>query len=838
MKKLLTMIGAAARTLTSIFAALFACVALADATWTGADGSTYTALEYLQGNGNGYVVTDITPLCTDTVKMRFTTPSSLPLLQALFCARVNNKSRLFAGFMDGGNSKKLRIDRNTKQVRSSEFVFAEDSEYSMEVDFNNQTVKINGASITISPESGDYTVGSTLALFAIWNGSTATTDYKGQHTLYYFELYDSSGTLKYCFLPAKNASDKAGLYDTVHGVFYPQDGNDFGTAARGVTGSGKKWTGRGSDNKMSTAANWEGSSLPAVGDDLDFTLAPPLATIDADISGNYGKLWLDNGDVPNFIGSINVSDCNYREKVAGNSSVIFPAGDYTVYSGTTLSVSGTTLENPVVFESGSTLDVASYTPGVIPLSAPSVTLPADGTVALTLNGGTFARGVYAICEASGLTAADGVKFSVSAGELAVNWSILNGRLVLSVGVIGDNYWTGLGGDRKISTAANWANNAGAPATGGAVDFSGIATDMTIDADVERTFGAVTMGTGVITFTNSFAASSFSDYSKLAVGADSTVTIDNSLTFSGNANTRLCYTVEESGELRVTGSLSIATSEDFHFAAKATFDAAAGAIVVEGGITINTSNYTVLNAGKLVLGANGVSIPTGRLCILSNASFYSLGAETILSGRYDIYNDCLLTFCTTQYGIELPATITFAGSLLQRGNYYGSAMVAGCGMAVFPSSATATRNVSVDDGATLAVSTGAVFSVTTSDTTSTVNSGGTIEVSESGVFTVSSKFTLADGACLGFNFTDKAVAPSLAVASGKTVTIGSTVNVKISASDDIRPKGGTYTLTGGMDFTGKTVNIVDRPDWVQSVEIDASGNLVAMVKHNGLIIFCR
>lgn len=125
-----------------------------------------------------------------------------------------------------------------------------------------------------------------------------------------------------------------------------------------------------------------------------------------------------------------------------------------------------------------------------------------------------------------------------------------------------------------------------------------------------------------------------------------------------------------------------------------------------------------------------------------------------------------------------------------------------------------------------------------DKTSTVYSGGTIEVSESGAFTVSSKFTLADGACLGFNFTDRAVAPSLAVASGKTVTIGSTVNVKISASDGIKPKCGNYTLTSGMNFTGKTVNIVDRPDWVQSVEVDASGNLVAMVKHNGLIISFR
>ena len=512
---------------------------------------------------------------------------------------------------------------------------------------------------------------------------------------------------------------------------------------------------------------------------------------------------------------------------------------FAVKSGAALEVAsaGTVgIGGKLTFEAGSTLNIADYSAGAAALSvAKTLTLPSSGTVNLTFNGGAFTPGVYVICQNSGVTAAMGDKFSFSTGGETFSWRVLNNRLILTVGTIPANRWTGAFGDGSMANGENWAGGV-APVADGVADFSGVTAATTVNADLGVKLSTVTMGSGVTTFTNSLTATAFSDYSKLAVGADSTVTIDNSLTFSGNANTRLCYTVEESGELRVTGSLSIATSKDFHFAAKANFDAAAGAIVVEGGITINTSNYTVLNAGKLVLGANGMSILLGRLCIWSNASFYSLGAETILrSGRYEIYNDHLLTFCTTQYGIELPATITFEGSLLQRGNHYGSAMVAGCGMAVFPSSATANRNVSVDDGATLAVSTGAVFSVTTSDTTSTVNSGGTIEVSESGVFTVSSKFTLADGACLGFNFTDKAVAPSLAVASGKTVTIGSTVNVKISASDDIRPKGGTYTLTGGMDFTGKTVNIVDRPDWVQSVEIDASGNLVAMVKHNGLII---
>ena len=519
------------------------------------------------------------------------------------------------------------------------------------------------------------------------------------------------------------------------------------------------------------------------------------------------------------------------------------AGDQTfaVKSGAALEVAsaGTVgIGGNLTFEAGSTLNIADYSAGAAALSvARTLTLPSSGTVNLTLNGGAFTPGVYVICQNSGVTAAMGDKFSFSTGGETSSWRVLNNRLILDVGTITDNRWTGAYGDGSMTNGQNWASGT-APAASGLFDFSGITAATIVNADIgEKVTGTITMGTGPVFFTGSLIVPTgvISDYSKLAVGEDSSVTIDGSLSFSGNSNIRLCYTVEESGELRVTGSLRIATSKDFYFADKANFDAAAGAIVVEGGITIDTGNYTILNAGKLVLGANGVSILKGRLCIWSNASFYSLGAETILSGRYEIYNDHLLTFCTTQYGIELPATITFAGSLSQRGSHYGSAMVAGCGMAVFPSSATANRNVSVDDGATLAVSTGAVFSVTTSDTTSTVNSGGTIEVSESGVFTVSSKFTLADGACLGFNFTDKAVAPSLAVASGKTVTIGSTVNVKISASDDIRPKGGTYTLTGGMDFTGKTVNIVDRPDWVQSVEIDASGNLVAMVKHNGLII---
>lgn len=74
------------------------------------------------------------------------------------------------------------------------------------------------------------------------------------------------------------------------------------------------------------------------------------------------------------------------------------------------------------------------------------------------------------------------------------------------------------------------------------------------------------------------------------------------------------------------------------------------------------------------------------------------------------------------------------------------------------------------------------------------------------------------------------------ASSATVS-GDTVNVKVSAANGIRPKGGTHTLTSGIDFTGKTVNLVEAPDWVQSVGV-SGGNIVLTVKPVGFVIMVQ
>ena len=48
----------------------------------------------------------------------------------------------------------------------------------------------------------------------------------------------------------------------------------------------------------------------------------------------------------------------------------------------------------------------------------------------------------------------------------------------------------------------------------------------------------------------------------------------------------------------------------------------------------------------------------------------------------------------------------------------------------------------------------------------------------------------------------------------------------------------YTLTSGYDFTGKTINVIDRPKWVKSVFVSPQGNIVLEVVRKGLLIVVK
>ena len=145
--------------------------------------------------------------------------------------------------------------------------------------------------------------------------------------------------------------------------------------------------------------------------------------------------------------------------------------------------------------------------------------------------------------------------------------------------------------------------------------------------------------------------------------------------------------------------------------------------------------------------------------------------------------------------------------------------------------TVQPTVTVTNTATLAINPGKV--VTTDEITVATNA--TLEVAQSGEVALAGNLTLADGAVLGFNFTDKTV-PVLDV-TGKTVTFGSQSNVvvKISVADGKNAKSGDNVLTSGGAFTGVNVTLApDAPKWARGVSV-VNGEIVLDAKSAGTFI---
>ena len=180
--------------------------------------------------------------------------------------------------------------------------------------------------------------------------------------------------------------------------------------------------------------------------------------------------------------------------------------------------------------------------------------------------------------------------------------------------------------------------------------------------------------------------------------------------------------------------------------------------------------------------------------------------------------------------------TGSGTLVM--NPYGTSMsgaftVEGGTLNIANDGATGSGAITVKNGAILEVAGGS----TTGTGAVTVESGATLAPSGTGVATVGGNLTLNDGACLAFNYTDRSNVTKLAIASGKTVTAGGTVKVKVSAA--AWPKIGNKVLTTGGRFTGVNVTLdeTDKPKWAERVEV-VDGDLVLVVKPKPMMLFVR
>ena len=634
-------------------------------------------------------------------------------------------------------------------------------------------------------------------------------------------------------------------------------------------GSRLALTGTSGDESLVTARNGDANWFTVGGNGLTIdTLG--AASLQANLGGEGAVTKTGAGTLTVASNQTAAAAFNVAEGALALAGGVTMGRTLAVANGATLSLAGTaqaTVSN-VTFAAGSTLDVASYVPGVVPLAvATGASLPESGTVALTLGGGAFARGAYAIYTKSGVTAADGDKFEPSTGEETYSWSVVDDTLILAVGTVGGNFWTGFGGDGKMSTAANWLTRQ-VPAAGSNLDFSGASSAITINADTDATYGTVTMGEGTVTFTGSLTATAFVDsvgatnLMNVKVGAGATVTIN------GDLETTTQYVVQSiaaGGQFIVTGDLTaggdlevLANSNAGSFIVRGTLKMTCGSDAYLARTADNSATVmfgeleATITGGRFHPVAQAVVVGTGGLDMFSISStysptitdsptYYALNGEYAInstSGKDYLINKCTLTLDTTQYGTEnVAATVTVNATIL---NYTsgknGGINVTGCGRVVFNSVSTFTRGLVVSDTATLAVNPG----MRPGSGTVTVNNSATLEVAQSGTVALAGGLTLDDGANLGFNFTEKRTAPVLDV-TGKTVTLGDNgaVSVKVSAADGIRPKGGSYALTSGGKFTNATVTPASgKPDWVKGVSVNSDGNIELAVKPRGFMLIVK
>ena len=260
-----------------------------------------------------------------------------------------------------------------------------------------------------------------------------------------------------------------------------------------------------------------------------------------------------------------------------------------------------------------------------------------------------------------------------------------------------------------------------------------------------------------------------------------------------------------------------------------------------------------NVNTIVMGAGGFQfrfeetptarpyfrVESGKSVVLAASADYAIGKSGCGTGDnadnvlYLQNASSVCTFDTSDYddrlaGVSTPRTITLEG----RSYGLGKLVVKGCGTFLFATNSLSSGGLTVNESATLAMDSGC----TPGAGTVTMNGTSTLKVAQSGTVTLGGNLTLASTAALAFNFTNKATAPQLAIPAASTIP--ATVNVKISANEGIRPSSSqTHTLTSTYNFTGKTVNLVDQPDWVKSVDV-VDGNLVLTAKPKGFMLIVK
>ncbi len=183
----------------------------------------YTQVQYIQTSGGGYVLTDIVPKSTSSLRM-VEAQTSLSGTQTYWVARgaSNLQDRTFTLFFI---NSKLRFDYNTTEGAEN-FAPAVNTQYVISAERNRLWVK-NGNALTQTHEmsTGSFTAGGPLIFMSSYSGGTgANITNKASMKLYEVTVWEAGTAVAYLVPCYRDSDDAAGLYDVIGNKFYPGSG--------------------------------------------------------------------------------------------------------------------------------------------------------------------------------------------------------------------------------------------------------------------------------------------------------------------------------------------------------------------------------------------------------------------------------------------------------------------------------------------------------------------------------------------------------------------------------------------------------------------------------------
>lgn len=189
--------------------------------------SGYTQVEYIQSGGTQYIDTGFKANNNTRVVMDAQLTSTA--LAALFGGRTAATSKNYALMVT--NSGALRSDYNGSYSQTWSVTLTN----RRVIDKNKETTTIDGTSQSYANSA--FQCDYNLYLLAMNNAGTI--QWQASAKLYSCQIYDN-GTLVRDYVPCKNASGTAGMYDMVNATFYANAGTGTFTVGSSVSSVARK----------------------------------------------------------------------------------------------------------------------------------------------------------------------------------------------------------------------------------------------------------------------------------------------------------------------------------------------------------------------------------------------------------------------------------------------------------------------------------------------------------------------------------------------------------------------------------------------------------------------